>query len=86
MTEPAKTPSRKPARFLLPKERLASGLPEWFLRRDADGDGQVTMAEYASDWTPALAAEFNGYDLNRDGVITAAECLKVDKRSAPSAK
>ena len=40
------------------------------------------MAEFASEWTPAVAAEFDRYDLNHDGIITAAECLKVEKRSA----
>ena len=36
------------------------------------------MAEFATEWTPALVAEFNRYDLNHDGIITAAECLKVE--------
>jgi hypothetical protein len=63
-----------------------TGLPEWFLRKDADGDGQVTMAEYAKDCTPAEAAEFDRLDLNRDGVITAAECLKGEKRSHRDSK
>ena len=77
----AKPISRKSGRFLTPKERLPKGLPDWFLQKDADGDGQVLMAEFATDWTPGAAAEFARYDLNRDGIITAAECLKVEKRS-----
>ena len=67
----------KSGRFLTPKERLPKGLPEWFLEKDADGDGQVCMAEFASDWTPDVVAEFERYDLNHDGVITPAECLKA---------
>ena len=77
----AKPVPRKSGRFLTPKERLPKGLPDWFVQKDADGDGQITMAEFASDLTPAAAAEFARYDLNRDGIITAAECLKVEKRS-----
>lgn len=65
----------RPYRALLPHERLPEGLPDWFARKDANQDGQVTMAEYASDWTDARAAEFAAYDLNNDGIITPAEAL-----------
>jgi Ca2+-binding EF-hand superfamily protein len=83
----AKKLVRKSSRVPTGQERLSgSGLPKWFLEADADGDGQVTMAEYAKEWTPELLDKFNRYDLNRDGVITAAECLKVEKRTSPSGK
>jgi Ca2+-binding EF-hand superfamily protein len=68
----------KSGRFLTPHERLSKELPDWFREKDVNGDGQVDMAEFASEWTPALIEEFNRYDLNHDGVITAAECLKVE--------
>jgi hypothetical protein len=68
----------KSGRFLTAKERLPKGLPEWFGEKDANGDGQVDMTEYARRWTPNLVEEFNRYDLNRDGVVTAAECLKTE--------
>jgi hypothetical protein len=77
---PPELPKRsgpKSGRFLLPKERLPKDMPDWFLEKDTDGDGQVDMAEYASDWTPSTVAEFNRYDLNHDGVITPAECRKA---------
>jgi Ca2+-binding EF-hand superfamily protein len=73
----AKRSGPKSGRFLTPKERLAKGLPEWFLEKDRDGDGQVSMAEFADEWTADVAAEFNRYDLNHDGIVTAAECLKA---------
>jgi len=69
-------PARKSYRFLSPQERLPRGLPEWFARKDADGDGQVTMAEYSRVWSESLAREFAGYDLNGDGVVTPEEALK----------
>jgi hypothetical protein len=73
----------KPKRFLTPKERLPSGLPDWFLQA-ADEDGQVTMAECSASFGPEEAvAKFARYDLNQDGIITAAECLKVEKQQAP---
>ena len=55
------------------------GLPDWFLAK-ADADGQITMAEFTDHWTAEALAKFNKYDLNHDGIITAAECLKVEKR------
>jgi len=67
-------------RFLTPAERLPEGLPEWFAGKDANGDGQVSMAEYARSWTDAVAAEFARYDLNDDGLITPQECLAKTKR------
>jgi hypothetical protein len=68
----------KSGRFLAPHERLPKELPEWFREKDANGDGQVDMAEYAAEWTADLVEQFNRYDLNHDGIITAAECLKAE--------
>lgn len=66
-------------RFLTPLERLPKGLPDWFIQKDTDGDGQVSMAEFAADWNDTKAAEFQKYDLNNDGIITPAECLRAEK-------
>ncbi len=57
------TPPRRPARLVPAKG------PQ---RRRTDHDGRV-LAER----TPEIAAEFERFDLNHDGIITAAECLKV---------
>jgi Ca2+-binding EF-hand superfamily protein len=67
-------------RFLTPTERLPRGLPEWFKRSDTDGDGQVSMAEFTDSWTEAKIKEFERYDLNGDGVITAQEALEASSR------
>jgi hypothetical protein len=75
--DPPKRSGPKSGRFLTPKERLAKGLPEWFAEKDADGDGQVTMAEFAGEWTADTVAEFKRNDLNHDGIVTPAECLKA---------
>lgn len=72
------TNSQKSYRFLTPAERLPKELPSWFISSDANGDGQVAMAEYATSWTDEKAAKFLTYDANRDGVITVKECLKVE--------
>jgi hypothetical protein len=60
-----------------PKERLPEGLPDWFLSADADGDGQVSLHEFAPTLTEEKIAEFSKYDLNGDGFITPGEVLKV---------
>ena len=56
---------------------LPEGLPGFFTDKDRNGDGQVTMPEFASEWTDQLVAEFDKSDLNNDGTITAAEALKA---------
>jgi Ca2+-binding EF-hand superfamily protein len=65
-----------------PVERLPEGMPEWFARDDADGDGQVAMKEFSVSWTDAVLAEFNQFDINRDGLITPQECLAAKNQGA----
>jgi hypothetical protein len=79
----AKPAVKKPSRFLSAKERLPKGLPDWFLEKEVDG--QVTMAQYATNWDSDTLERFSKYDLNGDGIITADECLKVVK-GKPSTK
>lgn len=64
-------------RFTPATDRLPSGLPGWFKSRDANGDGEVSMAEYSSHWSPSLVDEFRRYDLNNDGIITGQEAAKA---------
>ncbi len=72
--------SNKSGKFVTALERLRyMGVPDWFLQK-ASVDGQVTMARYADSWTAEKVKEFEKYDLNHDGVITADEVLKVEKR------
>jgi hypothetical protein len=81
---PAGTTSttKRPTHFPTARERLPKGLPDWFLEKDVNGEGQITMAQFATEWTPEDLEKFNRYDLNHDGIITAAECLKVEKGKA----
>jgi hypothetical protein len=74
-SRPSTTASGQQYRFLTPKERLPS-----FFSSDRDGDGQVSMAEYTRTWDEAKLAEFNRWDLNRDGVITPAETRRASTR------
>jgi Ca2+-binding EF-hand superfamily protein len=61
-------------------ERLPAGLPDWFARNDADGDGQISMSEFSASWTDSVFDEFDQFDLNQDGLITPQECLKAGER------
>ena len=72
--------SRRQAKFYIPSKRLPAGLPAWFLARDEDGDGQLSLGEFASKPTPADLREFEQYDLNGDGLITPKECLRALSR------
>ncbi len=68
---------RRSYRFLSATERLPEGLPDWFKDRDANQDGQVSMAEYSSYWSDSKAREYLHYDLNDDGIVTPGECLSA---------
>lgn len=75
---PAPEVKRTP-RFHVPKSELPEGLPEWFTQRDADGDGQLTQAEYTEGVPRADMRLFARCDANGDGVVTARECARVAK-------
>jgi hypothetical protein len=74
------TDTKKSYRFLTPTERLPKGMPDWFIKNDADGDGQIMMVEYSSNWTESTAAEFAKLDLDGDGIITPEECLAAEPK------
>ena len=61
-------------------------MPEWFTRRDTNGDGQLSLSEFAPNPTQADLEEFARYDRNGDGFITAQECLDALRPAKPPAK
>lgn len=69
-------------RFKTATERLPSGLPPWFATNDGNQDGQVAMSEFASAWSAATINDFNQFDLDTDGIITSAECLRAVENGA----
>lgn len=49
------------------------GVPRWFVLRDKDGDGQLSLREYAPTLSTASIAFFGRLDLNGDGFVTPDE-------------
>ncbi|TWU48129.1 EF-hand domain-containing protein [Rubripirellula reticaptiva] len=57
--------------------KAPEGLPGYFTDKDANGDGQISMAEFTTEWNDDAVAEFFDSDFNRDGVITTDEALRA---------
>lgn len=70
------TGARRSYRFASAHERLPDAAKSWIVSRDKNGDGQVAMHEFSRTWSDSKVHEFQRYDLNGDGVITAAEYVK----------
>ena len=81
---PVPKASPRQTKFYVTPKRLPAGLPDWFLQRDADGDGQLTFSEYAPKATAAERQEYARYDLNGDGVLTPQEYLKATTPPKPA--
>lgn len=79
--DPASLAERRRMKFFAP---LPPGVPAWFVERDADGDAQLTLAEFSPRLRSAEIAEFNKHDSNGDGLLTAAELSRAAS-SAPAA-
>lgn len=88
--EPSGDPAGSPAsdspslpsqrRFTVNPSRLPPGLPAWFLRLDSDGDGQLTQSEFTPTGSPAALLEFDAFDHNGDGIMTAKEAAAGARR------
>jgi Ca2+-binding EF-hand superfamily protein len=80
----ASNPYEKTASYrLFDKEGNAkkpTGLPEWFTRNDVNNDNQVSMQEFIKKLTNDAIEDFNRFDSNQDGFITAKECLAAAKK------
>lgn len=76
-----KTEAKRPKslRQLSTREKTdkEAGKPDWFTRDDKDTDGQISMAEFSSNWDEGTIADFAKFDLNTDGFITTLEVRKA---------
>ena len=66
----------------LEKDGLQKDLPEWFTQSDKNEDGQIKMAEFASSWNDEAIRDFFQFDKNKDGIITAQECIAAKEAGA----
>lgn len=80
-TPAAKGDFRRGQRFYVAPRHRVQGLPGWFIARDANGDQQISMSEFAPKATESDIKEFAAHDTNGDGIITAKECIR--KTSSP---
>lgn len=90
--EPSAQPGSEPAPPAIdPRRRLKyfaaspAGVPGWFIERDADGDSQLTLAEFSPKLLKNEITDFNRLDLNHDGLLTPQEFLRADKIRKPDA-
>jgi hypothetical protein len=74
--------ARGSKKFHVSDAALPEGLPDWFIEKDLDGDGQLTLGEFAPDGSKAQRQLFKQYDLNGDGVITPDEAIAAAKKSS----
>lgn len=77
----ASTPAGDPRRNLKYFASLPAGVPPWFVERDTDGDGQLTLNEFSPKLLKADIDDFTQFDANRDGVLTAKEFLRAGKEA-----
>lgn len=54
-------------------------LPSFFLSSDGNGDGQITLKEFAAVISEQTLAEFGKWDLNADGLITRREAVASNR-------
>lgn len=58
-------------------EDAVDGLPSWFAERDSNKDDQVSLKEFATEWSSEQLEEFSTFDVNQDGLLTQDEVLKA---------
>jgi Ca2+-binding EF-hand superfamily protein len=69
------------ARTTLKRPKLPSNAPDWFLKYDKDGEGQIFMHQ----WPREDLTSFYKYDTNGDGIITIEEAMRTVKGAPPAA-
>ena len=70
MLEERQIPAARPYHVL--PERL-QGVPAWFIMLDRNGDGQISLQEFAPTLDRRMMALFERLDLNNDGLICPDE-------------
>lgn len=56
---------------------MTEGVPGWFFELDENRDRQVSMSEFATEWTTEKMQQFRSYDLNSDSLLTLGEITRA---------
>lgn len=70
LLEERQIPAARP--YHVPPETLR-GVPRWFVLLDRDGDGQISLAEFAPTLAPSMVNRFKQLDKNGNGLIEPNE-------------
>lgn len=74
----------KQREYAVPIDQL-KGMPVWFLARDINGDGQLSLREFAPGLTLDATAFFGRLDADSDGFLTPDEVRKYMNNGLPEA-
>jgi len=77
MLEDRQIPAARPYHVLPEKLR---GVPAWFVLRDKNGDGQISLTEFAPTLSPAAVNLFKQLDENGNGFIEPDEARNLQSR------
>jgi hypothetical protein len=67
---------RPDATFHVPANIRPNNLPSWFSQRDRNGDGQLSLAEFAPTRSRESIKTFQKLDTDRDGLLTPQESVR----------
>lgn len=73
MLEERQIPAERPF-YVLPEH--LRGAPAWFILNDKNGDGQISLSEFAPTLLPAMLNLFKQFDKNSNGLIEPDEVRK----------
>ena len=67
-------------REFAPSANETAGIPRWFLARDANGDGQLTLREFSPSLSLESTAFFGRLDTDSDGLVTPDEVREYPEK------
>ena len=72
------------APYYVPPKLRPSNLPSWFTPRDRNGDGQLSLSEFAPTRSREAVKSFELLDTNRDSLLTPQEAAGSTQPKEPT--